>query len=339
VPPPIEPRNDGDAGIASSVVAAVVTALAGLGFDAGDQLRLSSDDTIVPGALADRCLDDAATRLRDDAIGLTVAQRIPIGGLGVLDYALSTSSTLGDALRRVSRHYGIATQRVKLTLLVEPTGAALAFERSADVASTRHWLEFSFAVFVERMRQTIDGAIRFGEVTFRHDAPRSTAAHDAYFGTAVRFSAPHDRLGFPLGALGAPLRTASAMLASLLDTKMSEIEARATDSFIENVRGVMSALLNERDTRLESAAARLHTSRRTLQRELHIRGTSHKEVLEVLRRERALALLKSTSSVAEVAARLGYADPSAFFRAFRRWTGTSPRAAPVSSGGDDGRGS
>jgi len=329
-----EPPWAGEPGISRTIVTPVVSALASLGYDAS--WALESGEDVIPGAIADRVFDEAAPRLGDDAIGITVASRLPIGALGILDYALSTSATLLDALRRVAGHYAIATERVRLTLDETAPLSSLVFERDAALVHSRHWIEFSFAVLAGRMRQTVDGSITFHEVAFRHGRPRDTRAHDAFFGTEVRFCEAFDRLVFSHERLSCPLRTASAMLASLLDAKMRELLPRSFDSFTVDVRRVMLDLLEQGDTRLESAASRLRTSRRTLQRELGARGTSHKEMLEDLRRERALVLLDTTSSVAEVAARLGYSDPSAFFRAFRRWTGTSPRArSEASSRGDD----
>jgi AraC-like DNA-binding protein len=285
----------------------------------------------VRGSSADRWLDVAAERLGDEALGLTLARRIPIGGLGLVDYALCTSATLRDALGRVSRHYGVATQRVKLLLVERGEQAVLVFERQPGISHSRHWLEFSFAILTERARQTLGHDVSPVLVSFRHDPPACVDAHSAFFGTEVRFSAPEDCLCFARGLLDEHLRTAAASLAELLDAKMpktpSTEEVDAPDALVGRVRDAIEKLLVERDASLEAAAARLHTSTRTLQRELARRRTSHKDLLDSVRRERAQALLgEGTMTVAEVATRLAYSEPSAFFRAFRRWTGTSPRA-------------
>jgi AraC-like DNA-binding protein len=315
-------------GISAAVVGAVIDALLGLGIDPRDVQAMPSTERLVPGALADRWLDVASARLHDDVLGITLAGFIPIGGLGMLDYALCTSSTLRDALGRVARHYGIATQRVTLRLEETPPRATLLFERRPGLSHSRHWIEFSFAIIAQRMRQTMGRTIAFEEVTFRHEPPAGTLAYDAYFGTRVLFSRPEDRLGFAHPLLDVPLRTASSALAELLDARMRELEpAEERDLYVDRVRQALVALIEERDVGLEAVAKRLCVSRRTLQRELRRRGTSHKDVLDEVRRERALALLGESVTVADIASRLAYSEPSAFFRAFRRWTGTSPRAA------------
>jgi AraC-like DNA-binding protein len=66
---------------------------------------------------------------------------------------------------------------------------------------------------------------------------------------------------------------------------------------------------------------------RTLKRRLADQGTSFSALLDEVRRDRATLLLRAGElSVDEIGARLGYSDPANFARAFRRWTGSSPRA-------------
>lgn len=319
-------------GISASIVAPVLGALEAAGIDLRSMgAAVAAGDDVVGGSAADRWLEAAAQRLGDPALGLTLARRIPIGGLGLVDYALCTSATLRDALDRVSRHYGVATQRVKLTLVDRGDQGVLIFERRPGISHSRHWIEFSFAILTERARQTLGRDLSPVLVSFRHDAPARVDAHAAFFGTEVRFSASEDCLGFARTLLDEHLRTAAASLAELLDARMRTAQPGRNDGdpdgFIVRVRDVIAALIVDGESSLEAAAERLHTSTRTLQRELSRRGTSHKELLDSVRRERAQALLaEGTMTIAEVAARLAYSEPSAFFRAFRRWTGTSPRA-------------
>jgi AraC-like DNA-binding protein len=313
-------------------VAPVLGALESAGIDLHALgITVEPCDEMVRGSAADRWLELAADRLGDPALGITLARRIPIGGLGLVDYALCTSATLRDALDRVARHYGVATQRVKLSLVERGAQSVLLFERAPGVSHSRHWMEFSFAILTERARQTLGHDVSPVLVSFRHEAPERIDAHASYFGTDVQFSAPEDCLGFAREVLDEHLRTAAASLAALLDAQMPTARSSEPggdpDAFVARAREVIAALILEHEASLEAAASRLRTSTRTLQRELSRRGTSHKELLDAVRRERAQALLAAGGmTIAEVAASLAYSEPSAFFRAFRRWTGTSPRA-------------
>jgi AraC-like DNA-binding protein len=85
------------------------------------------------------------------------------------------------------------------------------------------------------------------------------------------------------------------------------------------------ALLGRRPG-IDWLARHLGTSRRSLQRRLAARGTSFETLLARVSIARACDLLRSGAEATEVGLELGYADPAHFSRAFRRWTGSSPRA-------------
>lgn len=308
-------------GISNAVVAPVLRALSELGFVAP-----APSGEVVASSAANTLFDAAAAALKSETVGIDVAKRVPIGALGMLDYALCSSPTLRDGLKRTARFYGVVTQRVRLTMLEQGPVATLLFERQPGMSHSRHWIEFSFAMFAERIRGTLGVPMTFSEVSLVHEAPASSKAHDAFFGAPVRFAAPRDALVFESRLLELPLRTASAALAEVLELKMKVLEpVLASDDFVARARRVVLELLTRQDVALESLVTRLGVSRRTLQRELQKRGTSHQALLDEARRGRARELLETGVTVAEVSERLGFSEPSAFFRAFRRWTGHTPK--------------
>jgi AraC-like DNA-binding protein len=92
------------------------------------------------------------------------------------------------------------------------------------------------------------------------------------------------------------------------------------------VRELLAGALGSAPT-FDEAARQLRLSPRTLHRRLQEEGSSFRAIKDSLRREIALARLEKTrQSVADIAAHLGYSEPSAFFRAFQGWTGEGPSA-------------
>ncbi|MBL8951019.1 MAG: AraC family transcriptional regulator ligand-binding domain-containing protein [Myxococcaceae bacterium] len=281
---------------------------------------------VVASSDANQLFDAAAAKLKSETVGLDVARRVPIGALGMLDYALCTSPTLREGLSRTARFYAVATQRVKLTLLEDAATATLHFERVSGVNHSRHWIEFSYAMIAERIRGTLGAPVKFREVSFTHGPPAASQAHDTFFGTKVTFAAPRDVLVFDAGLLPLPLRTASSALAEVLELKMKALEPElAHDDLVRRAKEVVQQLLDKNDTSLDALAAKLDRPKRTLQRELSRRGTSHQTLVDEARRTKAQALLETGATVADVSERLGFSEPSAFFRAFRRWTGETPK--------------
>jgi AraC-like DNA-binding protein len=320
-------RDEADPGIAGEVVGVVAKAITELGFDVARVPGISLDDRLVPGSRADALFEDASAYLLDDALGLSVAARIPLGSLGPLDYGLCTSETLREALDRVARHYSVVTQRARIEL-VEDGRACLVYHRLPGIAHSRHWIEFAFAAIATRIRQTAGVPTQpFLEVTFVHPSPPRRDAHDEFFGTKVVFDAELDRMAFDQALLDRPLLTASRSLAELLEKRLEQLAPMmaVVDPILDSVRRAATKLLDAGALELDALATELAMTKRTLQRTLTERQTSYTALVDDVRRGRATELLEAGYRVVDVAARLGFTDPSSFFRAYRRWTGTSPR--------------
>ena len=115
--------------------------------------------------------------------------------------------------------------------------------------------------------------------------------------------------------------------------------SRCPDSFAAALAECLKSYLSVGYPHINLAAQLLSCSVRTLQRRLHEEGTNYSEVVEEARRSSAMhALLKTDTSLPDLAAQLGYSEQSAFTRAFRRWTGTTPnryRIQATTQGGND----
>lgn len=95
-------------------------------------------------------------------------------------------------------------------------------------------------------------------------------------------------------------------------------------TLLDALRRVIEAALPEGVPELPALAERLGCSARTLQRRLAAHGSSLRAVIDELRHELALRHLAADLSIAEVSFLLGFSQPSAFHRAFRRWTEQTP---------------
>jgi AraC-like DNA-binding protein len=107
--------------------------------------------------------------------------------------------------------------------------------------------------------------------------------------------------------------------------------ARQQSSFRRDVETVVGPLLAEGDANIDRVAREMGLSRQTLYRRLKAEGVTFEQLLDELRHSLALKLLRDRQMpVKQAAWRLGFSDPAAFSRAFKRWTGTAPSfARPV----------
>lgn len=133
----------------------------------------------------------------------------------------------------------------------------------------------------------------------------------------------------PREAWRLPLRRRDPALRHVLEDHANAILARlpAHAGVAFEVQRALSGRVAGGDTRIGAVADRLAMSSRTLQRRLAAEGVSFQELLEGARREAAGRYIgESTLAIGEVAYLVGYSEPAAFHRAFRRWYGMTPAA-------------
>jgi AraC-like DNA-binding protein len=148
----------------------------------------------------------------------------------------------------------------------------------------------------------------------------------------MRFARSHAALTLHGADVAHSVRSADDTLAGYLehlatDLLSTEVRVAAPGSFADDVTRVLASMLATEPLTVHDVGFRLGVSSRTLQRRLHVEGTSFAEVLDLLRRRAAEQLLRDRRLTVEaIAARLGYSEPSTLYRAFRRWRRTSPGA-------------
>jgi AraC-like DNA-binding protein len=113
------------------------------------------------------------------------------------------------------------------------------------------------------------------------------------------------------------------VLSERADALLKELEG--TKSMRAKVESLLMPILHTGDANMDEIASRMGLSRRTLLRKLSAEGVTFEKVLDALRHKLALHYLDGRKvSVNETAYLVGFSDPSAFSRAFKRWTGSSP---------------
>jgi AraC-like DNA-binding protein len=264
----------------------------------------------------------------DASIGLHAAERLPAEHFDIVDYLVASSEDLGAGLQRFERYFAIVSTGVEHRL--REAGDVVYLERFyAPDAVTRvpHPAEFAFACVVLRIRPLTAGDWRPRSVQFAHRAPSSLGEHRRVFGCPVSFDAEVSAIAFDRQSLAIPMKAPRPELCRLLEAHGQEQLRRLPppESFLDVVRRGLLEELRGGDPELSHVARKLGMSGRTLQRRLRDLGTSHQTLLEEVRRDLALRYLKDASlAVTEVAFLLGFSEVSNFYRAFRRWTGSTP---------------
>ena len=296
---------------------------------AADLTRAQVDDpdARLPTARADALWQHAYARAGDPLLALHAAEALPFGAYKVIDYLGANSASVGQALSRIVAYFDLVDTRARLEVVRSGDGVRLTLctESGAPVPGPAQ--DFTLAALVTRMR-VIAGPFALAAVELAHDAPPSVSEYARIFQAPVRFGAAVPALHFSSSGWDTPIRTADPALLSVLEAhaqrlreelpKRSGIVALAHQALVEELRA-------QRPATMSVLSKRLALSDRTLQRRLRDEQSSFAAVLDGARDALARSYLRDPGlALAEVAWLVGFADQSAFTRAFKRWTGHAP---------------
>ena len=314
----------------------LVTAFRSLGHDPAPILRaigvddatLGEPDALVPMRAGVEFLRRAVERTGDELLGLHLAERAEPGSFDVHFYAMLSSATLGAAYERLCRYQRLVHETSRVELAIEGEQSILRHVLPGGLAAPRQTAEFLLACWVRIGRLITDADWTPWEVRFAHPAPPDSSELQRFFRAPVHFARGENALVLPLALLDTPCVRADPALVAVLDRYAADRLLRAPEgaSFADRARAVIVEELQGREPTAARVALRLKTSVRTLNRLLADEGTSHRKMLDSVRQELATRhLARNELSIAEIAFLLGFSELASFHRAFKRWTGATPR--------------
>jgi AraC-like DNA-binding protein len=296
-----------------------------------DLSDLSDPDLRVPEASMETAWRLAATLTHDDAIGVHLAEWLPRGALDLVEYAFRSSASLAAALERLVRYGRVLSDRVAARMDTSGEGLMLLVRDAGSTTLHHGRTEFALAAVLKLARDGTGQNMTPLQVSFAHSAPADVSEHRRFFRVPVRFGAGSTSMILSAADAARPMLGADEALSSIvrrrLEKALSERESSVEGPFSGRVRHLLVEHLGATTITPTDMAKALAVSHRTLSRRLAVEGTSFRGILDDVRQEFACALLQDRSlSVGDVAFFLQYSEPTAFYRAFRRWTGRTPQA-------------
>ncbi len=300
---------------------------AGLGADGppAADLHVSADRYID---VWDRVLD----AVRVPSFALTVAAGFELEDNEVFGFLAISCATLGEAFHRTAKYRALYNTGARWELQVESDCIRLIHypwpvpKRSAAYRAAVELAVADMAAAARRLARTPIAPIA---VKLAHDAPAATHAYREAFGVEPAFGALLDELVYPPGILDVPVTSSNSRLRDYFDAQCKALAERFVSDAptSSRVRTELIESMNGGDTTMEAIAKRLGMSGRSLHRKLADEDTRFVELLDDVRHEFAKRYLaRGTVTASEVAYLTGFQSPTAFFRAFKRWTGQTPRA-------------
>jgi AraC-like DNA-binding protein len=265
----------------------------------------------------------------DPALGLHVAERASEAAFDLVGHLVSHAPTLRDALGLCAQFQSLFMDDVTLGF-DERDGTArwrCAFVRG-DPRFDAMWSEFILTGMQRALRVFAGSTVSAQAAYFEHPRPAHHAAYARIFRGAERFGQPFTGLDFSTQLLDRPqLHRHSELHAMLLSQAERALDRLGTPtSYSERLQHYFLACPPARIPDMRAAAHALGLGARSLRRRLAEEGVSYRELVQTALESLACHMLRDPRrSVQEVGHALGFSDVTAFHRAFKRWTGTTPQ--------------
>lgn len=265
--------------------------------------------------------------------GLTIAAFARASTLGVLGYTMANSATLGVATASFVRFSRLLGDFERWSMSPgggdEPTRLAVAMAPEIEAHSDTLALPalIPLASWM-RIGRTLTGVEFQAEVVMLRGGERiPTTSIQTLFGGEVRLDAAHNCLLLSERTVSLPVvGSRPALRHSFLSMLQARLDAaRDPGSYADEAFALIMEKLPSGAATKDQIARALGVGARTLTRRLRAEQTSFRQLLDRARQELAeMWLANPDNAVYEVAYLLGYSEPSAFHRTFRRWTGLTP---------------
>jgi AraC-like DNA-binding protein len=259
-------------------------------------------------------------------LGLLIGQRNTLQSLGLIGLLAKYSPDVESALRSLVRYFRLHALGAAPTLTVEGRAAFFGYVTYVPGAEANDQVEDAALASEFNVLKALCGADwNATEVQFAHCKPENVRPFREFFRAPLRFDCEQNAVVFHASWLRHRLPDDDPDVRQLLEQHVESLEVKLGDDFPEQVRSILRTALLTGHGSADEIASLFSMHSRTLHRHLAASGTGFRELVEECRFAIASQMLAETDAdINHVALMLDYADASAFTRAFRRWSGSTP---------------
>lgn len=267
-------------------------------------------------------------------ITLVLAEHANLQDLGLMGYLASTSLDLQQALQLLQRYYSLVFKQTNLEQLsVQQFAEYIQIVWGASFSDYREMYELNLALIFKIAQSIVhDALVPPQKIQFGYLPHTALYHYEKFYGCPIHVQAGQYAIRFSNQILKAKSIAGDQQLNHVLSTQAQQSLNSVTSSelqqqqFRQKIQTYIEQGLAQQEEVLQRyVAKRLHCSERTLQRQLKAYQLNFQDILDQYRLEQSKLYLQQGKSLSEIAERLNYADQSAFGRAFKRWTGVTPK--------------
>ena len=271
-----------------------------------------------------------AAELDDELFGLD-SRRMKVGSFAVLCRSTAQAPDLRQALLLAVQFFNVVMDDARVALPEDAEHARISIEEQAAAARPAEFAVFAHETVLIMLHGLmcwlIGRRISIHEAAFAYSRPAWWREYQSMYSTELTFDAGRSRIEFDARALDAPVVQDEASVREFLREAPHNFIVKFKDrnSWSARIRRRLRSAPPSEWPDLGAVATELGVAVSTLHRKLDQEDITFREIKDSLRRDLAIdRLTHSGDSVARIATELGFAEPSAFHRAFKLWTGVRP---------------
>ncbi|MDM8194190.1 AraC family transcriptional regulator [Pseudomonas koreensis] len=291
-----------------------------------DPAQLTADEGRVPASQYARLWRLLARRGDDEFFGMD-PRPLKSGSLAFLCRSAMAQPTLAAALDTGLSFLSLMLEKLPAQLVHQQSLAEIVLLED-DAEPRRAFTYFTYWMIVHGVACWLAGRrIPILAIELRCAEPDFTDDYRVMFSENLRFERPRTRMIFSADCLDLPVKRSAEELKRFLAQAPANIlvKYRDPDSLASRIKQDLRQLPAEQWPETEALAQQLCISASTLRRRLAEEGQTYQGLKDSVRKELAITWLAEPSiSFVEIAARLGFADASSFYKAFRKWSGSNP---------------
>jgi AraC-like DNA-binding protein len=264
--------------------------------------------------------------MNEPNLAIEIGRHISAAHFGVLGYLILACPNMGEAVLLLNRYARLLDDRYTMTTTQVDDSIVLGWDIAAEPDVL--FFEMGLAAMVQFIRNLTGINAPLYEVHLTSKRLPEADLIETFYDCPVQFEQSEMRLKFPISLLSTPIKQADQVLLSLLSTQADQaLDALPQGhEWEQKVRQEIVRLCHEDTPTLEKVASALFLTPRTLQRHLADEGLRFQPLLDTTRQHLAEQYLSDNRlQLTDIADLLGYSDQSALTRAFKRWTGHTPK--------------
>jgi len=293
-----------------------------------DTDMVKAPDTRLPIETYLLIQDEAAEHVHDPYFGLHMGEFAEAGSWSILGYMMMNCKTLGEAFEKSGRYSRIIGNLIEARVDLKFNKVKVVFFTLPHAPKmSRHCFEATFSSSVRMMRSLTGVQINPVEVTFIYPEPASRSEYERIFQCPVKFGQRDNSITLDMRIADIPIQLANP---SLLDhfEKYAQDFLAEMDRNDEHTRAVTKIILSKLDDEalsINKVAKEMAVSVRTLQKRLEDEGVAFSDLHKDIRQRLAQKYLRENYTVEQITYLLGFSEPSVFRKAFKKWSGVTPR--------------